>query len=48
MRTSAYVLRDVGVRATWKKVRSRKLYTDEEVSHTWWTIEAPPWMKSDY
>jgi hypothetical protein len=43
MRTCAYVLRDVGVRVTWEKFRSRKLYTDEEYSFTLWTIEAPHW-----
>jgi hypothetical protein len=48
MRTCAYVLRDVGVRVTWEKFRSRKLYADEEYSYTLWTIEAPHWMKTDY
>jgi hypothetical protein len=48
MRTCAYVLRDVGVRVTWEKFRSRKLYTDEEYSYTLWTIEAPHWMKTTY
>ena len=48
MRTCAYVLRDVGVRVTWEKRRSRKLHTDEEYSYTLWTIEAPHWMKTTY
>jgi hypothetical protein len=48
MRTCAYVLRDVGVRVSWEKFRSRKLHTDEEYSYTLWTIEAPHWMKTDY
>jgi len=48
MRTCAYVLRDVGVKVSWEKVRSRKLHTDEEYSFTRWTIEAPHWMKTTY
>ena len=48
MRTCAYVLRDVGVKVSWEKVRSRKLHTDEEYSFTRWTIEAPHWMKPTY
>jgi hypothetical protein len=48
MRSCAYVLREVGVRVTWEKRRSRKLHTDEEYSYTLWTIEAPHWMKTDY
>jgi hypothetical protein len=48
MRTCAYVLKEVGVRVTWEKRRSRKLHTDEEYTYTLWTIEAPHWMKSTY
>jgi hypothetical protein len=48
MRTCAYILEDVGVRVTWEKFRGRKLYTEEEYSVTFWTIEAPHCMQSDY
>ncbi len=48
MRTCAFILKDVGVRVSWEKFRSRKLHTDEEYSYTLWTIEAPHWMKTDY
>jgi hypothetical protein len=48
MRTCAYVLKEVGVRVTREKFRSRKLHTDEEYTYTLWTIEAPHWMKTTY
>src|SRR5215204_157407 len=48
MRTCAFILKDVGVRVSWEKFRSRKLHTDEEYSYTLWTIEAPHWMKTNY
>jgi hypothetical protein len=48
IRTCAYILKDVGVKVSWEKFRSRKLHTDEEYSFTRWTIEAPYWMKTDY
>ena len=48
MRTCAYILKDVGVRVSWEKFRNRKPETDEEYSYTFWTIEAPHWMKSAY
>jgi hypothetical protein len=43
MRVCAYILKDVGVRVSWEKFRSRKRETDEEFSYTLWTIEAPRW-----
>ena len=43
MRTCAHILKDVGVRVSWEKFRSRKRETDEEYSYTLWTIEAPRW-----
>jgi hypothetical protein len=43
MRTCAHILKDVGVRVSWEKFRSRKRETDEEFSYTLWTIEAPRW-----
>ena len=43
MRTCAHILKDVGVRVSWEKFRSRKREKDEEYSYTLWTIEAPHW-----
>jgi hypothetical protein len=43
MRTCAHILKNVGVRVSWEKFRSRKRETDEEYSYTLWTIEAPRW-----
>jgi hypothetical protein len=48
LRTSAYILRDVGVKVSWEKHVGQKVATDETYTYTWWTIEAPPWMKSDH
>src|ERR687897_1742584 len=48
IRTCAYILKDVGVKVSWEKFRSRKLHTDEEYSFTRRTIEAPYWIKTDY
>jgi hypothetical protein len=48
MRTCAHILRDVGVKVSWEKHVGQKVATDETYTYTWWTIEAPPWMKSDY
>jgi hypothetical protein len=46
MRTCAYILKDVGVRVTWKRITGRNPLTDEKYTYTRWTVEAPnraPW-----
>jgi hypothetical protein len=43
MRTCAYILKDVGVKVTWKRITGRKPLTDETFTYTKWTIEAPHW-----
>jgi hypothetical protein len=43
MRTCAYILKDVGVKVTWKRITGRKPLTDEKFTYTRWTIEAPNW-----
>jgi hypothetical protein len=46
MRTCAYILRDVGVQVSREKQVGQKVATDEKYTYTWWTIEAPRWMKT--
>jgi hypothetical protein len=43
MRTCAYILKDVGVKVTWKRITGRQPLTDEKYVYTKWTIEAPHW-----
>jgi hypothetical protein len=43
MRTCAYILKDVGVKVTWKRITGRNRVTDEKYTYTRWTIEAPHW-----
>ena len=43
MRTCAYILKDVGVKVTWKRITGRKPLTDEKYTYTRWTVEAPHW-----
>jgi hypothetical protein len=43
MRTCAYILKDVGVKVTWKRITGRNPVTDEKYTYTRWTVEAPNW-----
>ena len=43
MRTCAYILKDVGVKVTWKRITGRNPVTDEKYVYTKWMIEAPNW-----
>jgi hypothetical protein len=43
MRTCAYILKDVGVKVTWKRIMGRNPVTDEKYTYTRWTVEAPHW-----
>jgi hypothetical protein len=43
MRTCAYILKDVGVKVTWKRITGRNPLTDEKYVYMRWTVEAPNW-----
>jgi hypothetical protein len=43
MKTCAYILKDVGVKVTWKRITRRNPVTDEKYTYTRWTVEAPHW-----
>ena len=43
MKTCAYILKDVGVKVTWKRITGRNPLTDEKYTYTRWTVEAPHW-----
>ena len=43
MKTCAYILKDVGVKVTWKRITGRNPVTDEKYTYTRWTVEAPHW-----
>ncbi len=43
MKTSAYILKDVGIRVSWEKVKGRNPISGEDYAYTLWTIEAPDW-----
>jgi len=43
MGTCAYILKDVGVKVTWKRITGRNPVTDEKYTYTRWTVEAPHW-----
>lgn len=43
LRTCAYILKDVGVKVTWKRITGRNPLADEKYTYTRWTIEAPHW-----
>lgn len=43
MRTCAYVLKEVGVKVSWERVKGRNPLTGEPYAHTLWRIEAPDW-----
>jgi hypothetical protein len=47
MRTCAYILKDVGVKARWQRVTDRKATTDGKYTYTRWMIEAPRWRRSE-
>ena len=48
MKTCAYILKDVGVKVTWKRITGRNPLTDEKYTYTRWTIEAPHWAPGGY
>jgi hypothetical protein len=43
MRTCAYILKDVRVKVSWKRITGRKPVTDEKYTYMRWTVEAPHW-----
>jgi hypothetical protein len=43
MKTSSYILKDVGVKVSRERITGRKPVTDEKYVYTKWTIEAPHW-----
>jgi hypothetical protein len=43
MRTCAYILKDVEVKVTWRRITGRNPVTDEKYTYTRWTVEAPHW-----
>lgn len=43
MRTSAYLLKGVGVKVSWEKAKGRNPISGEEYAYTLWTVEAPNW-----
>jgi hypothetical protein len=43
MRTCAYILKDVGVKVSRKRISGRNPVTDEKYVYTRWTVEAPNW-----
>jgi hypothetical protein len=43
MKTCAYILKDVEVKVTWKRITGRNPVTDEKYTYTRWTVEAPNW-----
>ena len=43
MKTTSYILKDVGVKVSRKRITWRKPLTDEKYTFTKWTIEAPHW-----
>jgi hypothetical protein len=43
MKTCAYILKDVEVKVTWKRITGRNSVTDEKYVYTRWTVEAPNW-----
>jgi len=43
MKTCAYILKDVEVKVTWKRITGRNPVTDEKYTYMRWTVEAPNW-----
>ncbi len=43
MRTSAYILKEEGVKVSWERVRSKNPITGEDYAYTRWTVRAPNW-----
>jgi hypothetical protein len=43
MRTSSYILKDVGVKVSRKRITGRNPVTDEKYTYMRWTVEAPHW-----